>query len=240
MIDKFIKFKPTKEFFDLIESRPTAFCLFTLIVARARRTPNKINGLDSGEAYIGDHKKYGVSRQVYRSDLNCLKSTNWITFRSTTKGTIAKVVNTDIFDLNISEDNQQNSHQSNQQPTIKQPLTKNVKNVKITQSVKANTSSKEKTVSSYKSVAMFLTRLQIYNLAWELKVPVAKVISKYHEVLNPENREKYDIRNTQLTLRKWLERSISKNEIAVLTEFEHIEMLKHERPDKKDERIVVK
>lgn len=85
----------------ILKERPTAFCLLALIAKRAKRTndhPDK--RLEIGEAYIGDFDTYGVTEQIYRTDKSFLKSTNQITTRTTNKGTIARLVNTDCFDIN--------------------------------------------------------------------------------------------------------------------------------------------
>ncbi len=92
------------EFDALIKHRPTAFVLLTLIAKRARRTSDVIiDNLEIGEALIGDYETYGVTEQVYRSDKIFLKKFNFATFRSTNKGTVAKITATSIFDINAEE-----------------------------------------------------------------------------------------------------------------------------------------
>lgn len=118
----------------ILRARPTAFILLYLIAKRAKRSfdhPDK--RLKIGEAFIGDYGSYGVTEQVYRSDKSFLKSTNQITTRATTKGTIAKLIDTTIFDINESEptDKVTGELTGNQRTTNGQLTTnKNVKNVK--------------------------------------------------------------------------------------------------------------
>ena len=97
----FIKFlEDSPEFEALIVARPTAFALLGLIAYRARKAGLKIDdGIGVGEAYIGDFKSYGVTEQVYRTDKEYLKKYKIATFKPTTKGTIAKIVNPCVFDI---------------------------------------------------------------------------------------------------------------------------------------------
>lgn len=85
----------------LIIARPTAFLLLTQIALRARRTSElTFNDLQIGEAYVGDYAWYGVSEQVYRDDKSFLEKNGLATFKGTTKGTIAKLLSVDIYNIN--------------------------------------------------------------------------------------------------------------------------------------------
>jgi len=118
VVDPFIQLKRSKEAWELLTKDHTAFCLLTIVAQRAKRTDEfSVYGLDVGEALMGDYKSYGMSRQQYRSALLRLKYWDFLTIKPTTKGTIVKLINTDIFDINVNEHNQQ----ANQRPTIKQP-----------------------------------------------------------------------------------------------------------------------
>lgn len=114
----------------ILNKRPTAFLLLTIIARRAKRTddhPNK--SLEIGESFIGDYESYGVTKQVYRSDKKFLQSCSQVTLKVTNKGTIAKLTSTSIFDINEtkSTDNlTHNQHTTNTQLTPN----KNVKNDK--------------------------------------------------------------------------------------------------------------
>jgi len=118
MSEAYVKFKRNSEKFrEIIMIRPTAFVLLATIAERARRTDSTIGGLTAGEALVGDYKSYGVSRQNYRSDLKFLEKSKILTIKVTNKGTIAKLIDDSIFDINIDEGNQQTNHQV----TINQP-----------------------------------------------------------------------------------------------------------------------
>jgi len=92
---------------------PPAFMLLTQIALRARRT-NRFNleELKPGEALIGDHPSIGLSEQQYRTAKKKLKKWGFATFRSTNKGTIAKISTTEIYDINIENSNDQNNIQA--------------------------------------------------------------------------------------------------------------------------------
>ena len=139
---------------ELISANPMAFVLATLIAHRARWHDNGFNHhcLQIGEAFLGDHEDYGMSRQQYRTAMSQLQEWGFATFRATARGTIAKLKDTRLYitpdveinqpanpqpttpptanpqPANLPATNEQPS--SNQQPTIEQPLTKNYKNYK--------------------------------------------------------------------------------------------------------------
>ncbi len=100
----FIQIKRNDEILNLIRKRPSAFLLLTLIAFRARRTKeNQFDGLEIGEAYIGDYQSYCATLQVYRTDKKFLETNGIITTRATNRGTIAKLNSTSLFDINAEE-----------------------------------------------------------------------------------------------------------------------------------------
>lgn len=111
-----------------------AYVLLSLIAFRAKRTCNfNALGLKQGEALIGDYRKIGLSRQNYRTALQQLEKWQFVTTQPTNKGTIVKLINSMIFDININNGNHQtNQRVTNDQPTGNQRVTtnKNDKNIK--------------------------------------------------------------------------------------------------------------
>lgn len=106
MNDKyFIKYMRNPDLIELGKIRPTAIVLLLLVVNRAKNNESGNPDLQIGEAYIGDHKIYGVSKQIYRTDKKILKDWQILTFKSTTKGTIAKLSNRAYFDVNWQNTN---------------------------------------------------------------------------------------------------------------------------------------
>jgi len=119
MAKPFYKIIRSQETLDLLK-HPYEFTLLALIAYRARRYCNlKTNGLETGEAMIGDYQTIGLSRQQYRTALKNLEKWGFLTTKSTNKGTIVKLINSTVCDINIEEAN----HPANQTPTIHQPST---------------------------------------------------------------------------------------------------------------------
>jgi hypothetical protein len=79
---------------------PLAFALLAQIAYRARwHAGFDVDGLEVGEALIGDFKNCGMTRWQYRGRLARLVKWGFVTARPTNKGTIAKLVSTAVFDL---------------------------------------------------------------------------------------------------------------------------------------------
>ena len=107
---------------------PNAFALLTLIALRARREVPQINphGLQIGEAMVGDFAAVGLTRQEFRSAISNLQKWSLITIRATNKGTIAKLSDSSVYDINSGATNQQpNQPTTNQQPASNQQATTN-------------------------------------------------------------------------------------------------------------------
>lgn len=103
---------------ELIRANSDAFLLLTQIAVRARwKEGFNAHGLGVGEAFIGDYKAIGLTRQKYRTAQVFLAKHGFSTFKPTNKGTIAKVTDSRVFDITLDNSNQQTNHQL----TIKQP-----------------------------------------------------------------------------------------------------------------------
>jgi hypothetical protein len=103
---------------------PFAFTLLTQIARRARRTTEGFNphGLRTGEALIGDHTSIGASQQNYRTAKKRLDEWGFASFRPTTKGTIARLLDTRVYDINIgASPNEQANNQPNNPTTSQLP-----------------------------------------------------------------------------------------------------------------------
>ncbi len=109
---------------------PSCLILLLQISLRAKRTNSlDLNGLEIGEALIGDHDSIGLTQQQYRTAKRNLKKWGFITTKSTNKGTIAKLINTDVFDINIELDNDQtNERIAHQKLSNNNQITTNNKN----------------------------------------------------------------------------------------------------------------
>jgi hypothetical protein len=112
---------------ELIKLNPNAFVLAFIIAYRAR-WDNAFNchNLKAGEAFIGDYKNMGLTRGQYRIALDQLTKFNFAATHPTNKGTIARLLDARLFDVEKSLYNQQNSHQAtNKQPTSNQQTATN-------------------------------------------------------------------------------------------------------------------
>jgi hypothetical protein len=96
----FIKFLRSPESLELLK-RPKAFALFALIAYRAKRSDERsVLGLGLGEALVGDLGSIGLSEQEYRTAKQVLERMNLATFRGTTRGTVACLIDSRVFDIN--------------------------------------------------------------------------------------------------------------------------------------------
>ncbi len=113
---------------------PLEFALLALIAQRAKRTTEySEHNLEVGEALIGDHKSHGASPREYRTAKLRLEKWGFSTFKTTNKGTIAKITNSSVFDINTVGSDKQNDDQTTnkRQTSDKQATTnKNDKNDK--------------------------------------------------------------------------------------------------------------
>jgi hypothetical protein len=93
---------------------PECFLLLTLIAYRARRTNDGFNPerLDIGQALIGDFKSIGLtSEKVYRTAKKKLQEWNFVAFQGTNKGTVATLLNSNVYDINGDDEGDQNGGQ---------------------------------------------------------------------------------------------------------------------------------
>jgi len=96
----FIKLNRSPETLELLND-PNAFTLLTVIALRARRTDEfNIHNLKRGEALIGDYKKCGLTRRQYRTARKHLGTWGFARFKPTTRGTVATLCDTRIYDIN--------------------------------------------------------------------------------------------------------------------------------------------
>jgi hypothetical protein len=95
-----------------------AYVLASVIADRGRYHDSfNFQGLELGEALLGDYGNYGLTRQEYRTALAYLVKWHFVTIRPTSKGTVAKLTDTRLFSIFRLYSNQQANHQ----PTTSQP-----------------------------------------------------------------------------------------------------------------------
>ena len=115
MSGAFLQLVRSKETEELMKD-PNSFMLLTQIAYRARRTDEfNVIDLEPGEALIGDYRNIGLSERKYRTAKNKLEKWKFATFKPTSKGTIAKLINSRVFDINIvTNDDQKDRQETNE------------------------------------------------------------------------------------------------------------------------------
>ena len=108
-----------------LAKKPFASHLYQIIALRAKRAEHPTNAhLKLGECLIGDYKSYGMSLQNYRTAKKQLAKAGLASFVSSTKGTVATITSTDIYDINLDD----SQHQSNNQNAKIQHQSNNLAN----------------------------------------------------------------------------------------------------------------
>ena len=93
---------------EILKEHLETFTLLYFIAIRAWRGPGiSPRGRGIGEALIGDYLAMGMEETPYRTAKKNLKKMGFITTKSTSKGTIAKLINTELFDPNFDFGNDQ-------------------------------------------------------------------------------------------------------------------------------------
>jgi hypothetical protein len=102
----------------LIRASRNAFSLAAIIALETKwREGFDPHGLERGEAMIGDHRAYGLSLQEYRTAKQLLAKHRIATFRPTTRGTVARLVDSSLFCIAPSTVNKRNGNQNNTRAT---------------------------------------------------------------------------------------------------------------------------
>lgn len=104
----FVKLQRSQAVLDLIEKDIQVFSLLTIIAQRADR--------ETGEAFLGDWRRMGAtSEATYRRTKKRAEATGLATFKATNKGTIARLTNTSIYDINMLVADEQTDEQTDEQ-----------------------------------------------------------------------------------------------------------------------------
>lgn len=102
-MNSFYKALRSAEHLELLQ-HPNAYTLLALIAIRAKRdNAPALFDMQPGEALIGDLEACGLTRKAYRHALKQLTEWGYITTRGANKGTIAKLINTTVFDINVDD-----------------------------------------------------------------------------------------------------------------------------------------
>jgi hypothetical protein len=132
-MEGFIKYMRSEEAINL-HSNKNANHLLSIIAFRASRKGNPVLGVKPGEAFIGDYKKMGLTHREYRTAITNLVKWGYVTTITTNKGTIAKLCNSDVYDINSDLFDKQTTIQrqtkDKQETTINNERKKEIKNTK--------------------------------------------------------------------------------------------------------------
>ena len=80
---------------------PPAYMLLAQIAFRAKRTNGfDPNGLEVGQAMVGDYRNIGLSEKQYRTAKSKLEKWQFAAFKGTPFGTIATLTSTAVYDIN--------------------------------------------------------------------------------------------------------------------------------------------
>lgn len=137
---KFLRSESTRQ----LMRRPKCFVLLALIAQRARRTGDlSVSELQVGEALLGDHATIGLTEQEYRTAKRTLERLGLATFMGTSRGTIARLTDTTVFDINAATDNvRSNGQATDRQRPANERVTTN-KNERMRRSTKNGKKAKE-------------------------------------------------------------------------------------------------
>lgn len=212
----------------MLRERPSAFCLLTLVVIRARKAEildeygaKIFDGIEIGEAMIGDFESYGATLQSYRTDKRYLQTHKILTYRTTNKGTIAKLINSSVFD--ISREKLPPANQQTKQQTINKPATTKQEGEKEEINSPAST---ELSVNDSENLQMIdsLTSEDISSVAHHFSISEKDVQGVLEElrrkVANGEFRVL--IKDARKTLEQWVKKQIEWKKIHPEQTFEEI------------------
>lgn len=187
-----------REGLELLDNDWQAFLLLTQISLRALRADCKFNKhkLEIGEALIGDYQRIGLTEQQYRDAKWRLQfKYKIITCRRTNRGTIAKLLTSDIYDINPRTEERTEEHSKNGQRTTKEEV-KNIRKEKIQKKT-----SGPKTASDDAAAL-----LEFFNSSLKKNVP------EVPEPCHPAQAVKFDA---------LLEKGFTTDEIRSVIEFAH-------------------
>lgn len=156
-IERFIQLIPSDETAFLLENYPKAMNLLMLIALRARRTSNSPDGLEIGEAFIGDNEKCGLTKREYRTAKSILEKREHIkicetnrnrkksTTGTTTKGTKVKLLSSNVWNIN----KESIDHRNDFRATTDRPPTDHEQQCKECKNVKKTATSPQKIVAAF-------------------------------------------------------------------------------------------
>ena len=117
-MSRFIKFNPDSDLFLMLISQGYhhEIALLSLMACRARRAECPVTRLATGECYLGDLASMGMAEKQYRTAKKRLHDYGLASFRGSSKGTIGKLLTSDVYDINaIAKGEQRDDQEYDQQ-----------------------------------------------------------------------------------------------------------------------------
>jgi len=115
----FLMLMRSKEAEELMK-KPDAFMLLTQISMRAKRNDDFcVSNLKTGEAFIGDFKNIGLTERRYRTAKSDIQKFGLASFKATNRGTIAKLTDSRVYNINEDESDEPSDRQATSQATGK-------------------------------------------------------------------------------------------------------------------------
>jgi hypothetical protein len=157
----FVKLMRSDETLALMKN-PNAFTLVSVIAYRAQRTDTfNVHGLVAGEALLGDHKEYGMTHSQYRTAKKNLRKWGIAAFRSTNRGTIARLLDDDVYDINREPNDKPHDDPDDKQMTSRsQADDKQMTTTKNERSKEVKNEKKSLSESALYLAAFFLEAIQ--------------------------------------------------------------------------------
>ena len=126
---RFLKYITSKKSHELRKNHLKAWVLLSLIAERARRDDDHFDGLQVGDAIVGDYEEIGLTRKEYRTALKKLVDFGFIEILSNGKdfenikkraikrainGTLVNLIDSSIWDINPEKNE---TERANEGPT---------------------------------------------------------------------------------------------------------------------------
>jgi len=161
MSERFIKYIPSEKADWLRKHYRNAFALLSLIAENARRTSDHLDGLQIGDAILGNYEDAGLTRKEYRNAKNKLIELEFIevvwnpknknlqkrAIKRAIKSEVVCLINSEIWDINPEI----NVHQMGHQGAIKGPQTRTNKNEEEVLFVRKENEKRKEPVRSIRS-----------------------------------------------------------------------------------------
>lgn len=108
-MNRFIKFNPESDLLAamIAKGRHREVILLSVMAMRARRADDPVTGLKAGQCFLGDIGSLGMTEKQYRVAKKNLEKFGLASFKGASQGTVGTILNTEVYDINASEQGEQ-------------------------------------------------------------------------------------------------------------------------------------